>query len=163
MCQFVLNNEVPADNQAIISLHAKLFGPARFTRAAHLIRERAMHDLSLSYTIYNKDQLIGSIRLTPILIGPSKTLLLGPLAIDTFYHKQGLGRKLMQKALEVAKNTDFEAILLIGDIAYYSKFGFGILYNTEIILPAPTEPTRILGMELKEGALNNLKGTIKNV
>ena len=163
MCSFIINQETIADSIALVNLHSKLFGPARFTRAAHLIRENGCHRLDLCFTIYKNNNLIGSIRITPILIGQKKALLLGPLAIDHNYHGIGLGSKLMKKSMKniLAKKLDDELIFLIGDFAYYNKFGFKHIDASNIILPSPVDKKRILAFEIHKRSTENLKGYVR--
>ena len=163
MCNFIINLETIADSIAIANLHSKMFGPARFTRASHLIREKSPHSLDLSFTLYKDNNLIGSLRITEILIGKKKALLLGPLAVDSNYHKLGLGSKIMEKSIKniISKQLDDLLILLIGDFAYYNKFGFKHIATNNIILPAPVDKKRILAFELHKGATENLNGYVK--
>lgn len=40
------------------------------------------------------------------------------------YQNKGVGRQLIQKALETAKNLNFESVIVLGHSDYYPKFGF---------------------------------------
>ena len=54
----------------------------------------------------------------------------------------------------------YSRILLIGDLSYYGRLGFKKLTN--IKMPKPTNPDRILGIELISGAWNIPSGPIKS-
>lgn len=163
MCSFYIEKETIEDAKFIDTLHSELFGPARFTRAAHLIREKLHQNLNFSFTIQRDSQLIGSIRITNIYIGELPAFLLGPLAIDSNHQKLGLGSKLIKHCLSQILEHENEAklILLIGDYEYYNRFGFIKLKSQNIILPAPTNKQRILGLELAPLAAENLIGNVK--
>lgn len=160
MTNFRFNTEQKQDGEQINKLHQQLFGPARFTKAAHLLREYGKTNLSLSHSLYKGDILIGSVRITPIKLGITKALLLGPLAIDSAYQNIGLGSQLMNRTLSAIEESKSEAnlVMLIGDYLYYKKFGFSQLDSHNLIMPAPIDPARILGLELKPGGCLNLSG-----
>ena len=50
-------------------------------------------------------------------------------------------------------------MILVGDAPYYSRFGFSALSG--IIMPPPTNPDRVLGLALKEGAWDGLEGVVE--
>ena len=52
------------------------------------------------------------------------------------------------------------AVILLGDAAYYSRFGFSSLKTGELSLPGPFERERLLGLELRESALDGAAGLI---
>ncbi len=66
----------------------------------------------------------------------------------------------MQRALAAAKTRGHGAVLLLGDAPYYSRFGFSALTTGQLRLPGPFEPDRLLGLELREGALDGASGMI---
>jgi predicted N-acetyltransferase YhbS len=51
-------------------------------------------------------------------------------------------------------------VILLGDAPYYARFGFSDLKTGELSLPGPFERDRLLGLELREGALNGAWGMI---
>ena len=47
--------------------------------------------------------LIGSVQLSPIRIGETKALLLGPLAVEPAFRERGVGYALIERVLAQAK------------------------------------------------------------
>src|SRR4249920_3230503 len=88
--------EKPEDAAAIERLHERTFGPGRFVRTSERIRERHAHRLDLSYTARIGTLLVGSVRLTPIRIGDTPALLLGPLTIEPPFRERGIGFALIE-------------------------------------------------------------------
>jgi predicted N-acetyltransferase YhbS len=86
--------------------------------------------------------------------------VLGPLAVDPTCRELGVGRALMNLALAVARARGHGAVILLGDAPYYARFGFSAAKTGELSLPGPFEHGRLLGLELREGALDGAWGMI---
>lgn len=154
----IIKPECPEDYDAVEKLAEVAFGPGRFTRSAFRLREGVMHEPSLSFTLHRNDKLAGSIKLTKIFIGEDQALLLGPLVVSPEYKNDGLGAALMKKAVEAARLEGHEAIILVGDLDYYKRFGFQQVAHGRITLPGPADPARILICPLAEGAVEKYCG-----
>jgi predicted N-acetyltransferase YhbS len=48
----------------------------------------------------------------------------GPLSVLPAYQRQGIGSKLIEHTVEIAKEMGFKAIIIFGDPSYYHRFGF---------------------------------------
>ena len=83
--------ETAADALAIERLHERTFGPGRYAKTAYRIREGVGHKLDLSFTARIGTLLVGSVRLTPVTIGGTKALLLGPLTVEPPFRERGIG------------------------------------------------------------------------
>ena len=150
-----------ADHDLIVdAIAADAFGPGRFTRAAERVREMIPHDRTLSFLAVLEDEVVGSVRQTPIAIGARPALMLGPLAVRPAFKGHGIGRTLMRLAAEAARKAGEGAIMLVGDRAYYEPLGYQPLPPGSVILPGPVDVRRILGLALKPGALEGLSGTV---
>ena len=66
----------------------------------------------------------------------------------------------MDAALETAKARGHGAVILLGDAPYYARFGFSADKTGELLLPGPFERERLLGLELREGALDDCWGMV---
>ena len=51
-------------------------------------------------------------------------------------------------------------MILLGDALYYARFGFTTEKTGELSLPGPFERDRLLGLELRAGALDGAWGMI---
>ncbi|UXN06982.1 GNAT family N-acetyltransferase [Bartonella sp. HY761] len=154
--------ENAAHQDIIEQLNAEAFGPSRFTRAAHLIRESGGHDYSLSFVALKDNEVVGTIRQTPIYIGQNLSLLLGPIVISPSLKSAGIGKYLMNLAIDAARYADFPSILLVGDEPYYGRFGFKKIPQGRVIMPAPVNPDRLLGLELAPSSLVDIAGIVRH-
>ena len=153
--------ERPEDAAAIERLHERTFGPGRYVRTAYRIREKMPHQLDLSYTARIGTLLVGSLRLTPVRIGDTPALLLGPLTIEPPFRERGIGKAMMERALKDAKAKGHRLVVLVGDEPYYARVGFKRVPNGAIKMPGPADPARMLAAELAEGALSGVSGVVQ--
>ena len=57
-----------------------------------------------------------------------------------------------------AKADDWERVMLVGDYAYYQRF----VFKTEhVTMPPPTNPDRVLGRALVDGAWDGISGNFR--
>jgi len=154
--------ENPAHDIEIEAINAEAFGPARFTKAAHFIREGGPHDLNLSFVALMGGIVVGSVRQTPVMVGKKPALVLGPLAVRPEWKKRGIGGTLMRMSIEAAQNAGHKLIVLVGDEPYYAPFGFKMVQLGSMIMPAPVDPRRMLACELAPNALNGATGIVRH-
>ena len=98
------------------------------------------------------------IRYWPIEVGGEDALLLGPVAVHPTRQGEGLGGMLINESLAEARRLGWERVLLVGDAPYYRRFGFTKLDGVE--MPPPTNPDRVLGLALKSGAWDTVRGQV---
>jgi predicted N-acetyltransferase YhbS len=149
------------DAEAIERLHERTFGPGRYARTAFRIREGRGHELNLSFTARIGTLLVGSVRLTPICIGETKALLLGPLTVEPPFRSRGVGSSLVKCALKEAEAKGHKLVVLVGDEPIYAKSGFKRIPKGQVKMPGPVDPARLLVAELKKGAFDGVKGLIR--
>src|ERR1700727_3817935 len=113
--------ETANDAQAIERLHERTFGPGRFWLSAYRIREHVDHLLDLSFPARIGTLLVGSLRQLPICVGDTPALLLGPLTVEPPFRSRGIGRALLDRALEDAKASGHRLGGLGGGEGYYTR------------------------------------------
>jgi predicted N-acetyltransferase YhbS len=153
--------ETADDAVPIERLHERTFGPGRYAKSAYRLRERNPHLLELSFTARIGTLLVGSVRLSPILIGETRALLLGPLTVEPPFRDRGIGFTLIERALEAAKAKGHRLVVLVGDEPYYGKCGFKRIPKGRIALPGPVDPARLMVCELAEGAFEGVSGPVR--
>ena len=153
--------ETAADLTAIERLHERTFGPGRYARTAYRIREGIAHRLDLSFTARIGTLLVGSVRLSPIRIGETPALLLGPLTVEPPFRGRGIARALIERAQAEARRAGHRLMVLVGDEPYYGRFGFQPAPKRRVTLPGPVDPARLLVAELVPGAFDGVSGPIR--
>ena len=153
--------EQPDDGPAIERLYERTFGPGRYARTAYRLREGNEHRRDFSFTARIGTLLVGSLRLTPILIGATPALLLGPLTIEPPFRDRGIGRALIEASLDAAKKGGARLVLLVGDEPYYGRMGFKRVPHKQVELPGPVDRDRVLIAELQPGAFEGVAGAVR--
>jgi predicted N-acetyltransferase YhbS len=153
--------ETPDDAAAIDRLHERTFGPGRFAKTAYRLREQAAHRLDVSFTARIGTLLVGSVWLSPVRIGETKALLLGPLTVEPAFRERGVGQALIEQALKEAKAKGHRLVILVGDEPYYGKCGFKPIPPGRATMPGPVDPARLLVAELIDGAFEGVSGHIR--
>ncbi len=157
----VLEPETPADAEAILRLNERVFGPGRFARSAYRLRETTPADLSLSFVARVGTLLVGANAMTPIFIGSTPALLLGPLIVEPVFRSQGIGEALVTRSLDAAKGAGARLAILVGDEPYYARAGFKRVAPGRIVMPGPVDPARLLYCELQAGAFEGVSGKVR--
>jgi predicted N-acetyltransferase YhbS len=157
---FAIRAERASDVVAHEALLDACFGANRRQRTCQRLRDGHAPAEGLALSALRQGRLVGTLRLRHVSAGGVPALVLGPLAVDPSFRKLGIGRALVQRALAAAKARGHGAVLLLGDASYYARFGFSALKTGELRLPGPFEPDRLLGLELREGALDGAWGMV---
>lgn len=125
----LIRRERPSDEAAIETLTTAAFLDAPHTShteqfIVNALRKAGM--LSLSLVAENSEGLIGHVAASPVAIsnGSRGWYGLGPLSVMPGHQRRGTGTLLMTAALETLRNQGAQGCVLLGDPAYYSRFGF---------------------------------------
>jgi predicted N-acetyltransferase YhbS len=157
---FAIRAERGSDVAAREALLDACFGANRAARTCQRLRDGRAPAEGLALSVARQGRLVGTVRLWHVSAGGKPALMLGPLAVDASCCKLGIGAALMKHALSAAKAHGHGVVILLGDAAYYSRFGFLADKTGDLSLPGPFERERLLGLELRDGALDGAVGMI---
>jgi predicted N-acetyltransferase YhbS len=157
---FAIRAERGCDAAAREALLDVCFGGSRHARTCQRLRDGRLPAEGLAFAVRHQGRLVGTIRLWHVRAGGQAALMLGPLAVDPSCRSFGIGAALMDQALAAAKARGHDAVILLGDAPYYARFGFSAAKTGGLSLPGPFERDRLLGLELREGALGDACGMI---
>lgn len=152
--------ESPADAPEVEALYDLCFAPGRNALSSYRLRAGVAPVSGLCLVLRNaQDVLVAAIRFWPVRVAGRAVLLLGPIAVHPTAQGEGLGGYLMRESLRRAAAMGWARVMLVGDAPYYSRFGFFRLEGVE--MPPPTNPDRVLGLELTQGAWVDLRGAVE--
>lgn len=156
--------EAAADVAAREALLDRAMGPKRRKKSSEKLRRGRRPSEGLAFVARDASGgVAGTVRLWDVRLGEggAAALLLGPLAVDPSLKNAGIGSALMRHAIAEAARLGHAAILLVGDAPYYARFGFSAEKTGSLAMPGPYERHRLLALELVEGALDGVHGTLK--
>ena len=144
-------HETPQDQPAIEALLDRAFGPGRFVKVSERVREFAAYAPELSFLAWRDGELLGVVRQWRVRVGDTPVVFLGPLAVDPDRWSAGVGGGLVVRACHAAKDAGEGAVLLVGDNAYFARFGFDADIARDIRLPGPVDQRRVQVLALQDG------------
>lgn len=125
----LIRNERPGDEDAIHGLTLAAFEPMAFSDGteAPIIRSlRASGDLTLSLVAEENGAIVGHIAFSPVTIDGihDNWFGLGPVSVRPGMQRQGIGKALILKGLEMLRERGARGCALIGNPRIYSRVGF---------------------------------------
>jgi len=155
-----LSPETADDWWEVEALYDLCFAPGREMLSSYRLRAGVPPVGPLCWVARDSDgTLVGAIRNWPVRVGGKWALLLGPVAVHPTHQGEGVGGLLMRRALDEAADDRWSRVLLVGDAPYYGRFGFRKLEG--VMMPPPTNPDRVLGLELRPGAWVGVTGPVR--
>ncbi|QKV78373.1 GNAT family N-acetyltransferase [Amycolatopsis sp. Hca4] len=140
----LIRRETPADRAAIHTVHAEAFRREEGVTPveAPLVDElRAEGDLinALSLVAVREGTVIGHVCCSRARIGEDTTVAvgLGPLGVLPAHQKSGVGSALVHAVVAAADALGHGVVVLLGNPAYYSRFGFVTASDLSITAPDP--------------------------
>lgn len=87
---------------------------------------RAAGDLSLSLVAEDGTAIVGHIAISPVTIsdGSQHWFGLGPVSVTPDLQRQGIGFRLVTRAIADMRAQGAHGLVLLGDPEYYGRFGF---------------------------------------
>lgn len=130
---------------------------------AHLLRRSPLFVPELAVLAEADGRLIGSVlycRANVLLDrgGKLSVLTFGPIAVLPAYQGQGVGGQLIRHTQSMARELGESAILIYGDPAYYSRYGFVAAERYGIASMQNQYCAALQAYELHEGALQAAAG-----
>ena len=161
---YIVTAETAAHVPERETLLDRAMGPARRRKSSEKLRRGRRPSEGLSFVALSAaGTVVGTVRLWDLSLGEGgqTALLLGPLAVDPSLKSAGIGKALMLNAISESRRLGHRAILLVGDEAYYARFGFFSDKTGNLAMPGPYERQRFLAIELADGALDGAHGVLK--
>ena len=111
------------DASSVRTLLTEAFETAAEAELAEALR--ADGDAEVEMVAEADGQVIGYIVLSP-MSAPERALGLGPVATRPNYEGHGVASSLIETGLAIATANGFTTVFLLGDPAFYERFGFSV-------------------------------------
>ena len=175
MEKITFRNETPADYKAVENLTREAFWNVYKPGCdehfvLHNFRTRSDFVPELDFIMEENGVLIGHVMFAraEIKLNNGKTLPImtfGPISIAPDFKRKGYGTVLLGHAMKKAKEMDYGALAITGNIGFYGKSGFVVAKTKGVRYHADPDAEYFLINELIPGFLDKVKeaggGTFK--
>jgi len=157
-----IRDERPSDEDTIRRIHRDAFGGDVEVRLVDLLRENNKALISLVAVIGG--DVVGHILFSSVTIGGAalngRAIGLAPVAVLPDFQRKGIGSKLIHEGLDRCKRVGYGVVVVLGDPAYYSRFGFRAAnaFGLENEYGVGDE---FMVLELTEGSLEEVSGLVR--
>lgn len=125
----IIRPEQAEDKQIIHDLTIAAFASVSFSdgsEAPIITKLRNDGDLTVSLVAVRDGDIVGHVAFSPVTIGTESDgwYGLGPVSVWPDKQRQGIGSALINEGLAILRANGAKGCVLIGDPAYYGRFGF---------------------------------------
>jgi putative acetyltransferase len=148
------------EQQAILDVHR-----AAFDREdeARLVQQLCLAGRNRFERLAEQDgQIVAHVLFSPVRIAQGddgKVLGLAPMAVVPAWQRRGMGAALLRESLQALRSADFRAVVVLGDPAYYSRFGFAPA-SQQGLIDTYGGGDAFMALALREGALDGYRGQV---
>ena len=123
LAEMIIRNEQQADAFPVATVVAEAFGRSD---EARLVRQlRTDGDAVISLVAVAGSTVVGHVMLSR-LAAPLRALGLAPVSVMPEHQRKGIGASLVKAGLKQAGEQGWEVVFVLGDPAYYKRFGFRV-------------------------------------
>lgn len=147
--------ETPGDIAVIHAVEAGAFPGA--AEADLVDRLRADGDLIYSLVAVADGVVVGHVAFSRMR-APDRALGLAPVAVAEAHRRGGIAARLIETGLERARDDGWTCVFVLGEPAYYGRFGFDPALAAGFA--SPYAGPHLMGLELSRGALAVREGPL---
>jgi putative acetyltransferase len=156
----VIRERMAADDMAIRRLNDDAFGGPYESRLIEDLRAAGLDAVEL--VAVEDDRIVGHILFSVLATSIDRhtvpALALAPLAVRPERQRRGIGSALVRAGLDLARERDWRAVIVLGHKGYYPRFGFSAALARP--LRAPFAGDAFMALELAPGALQGKQGRV---
>jgi predicted N-acetyltransferase YhbS len=117
----VVRLDEPGDRAAALEVERSAFGSDEEAAIVDAVRDE---EGSFALVAEEDGEVVGHVQLSRAVVGETPVLALGPVGVAPDRQRRGIGSALLRAALEEARRRGEIAVILLGDPAFYPRFGF---------------------------------------
>lgn len=160
-----IRTETPADYGAVDEILRAAFGRNDEAALVSQLRKDPAFVPGLSLVAELDGKPVGHILFSTITIEGVKhrhrSLALAPVAVLPQWQNKGVGRRLVEEGLALARQSGFDSVVVLGHELYYPKFGFKPASLWRIVAPFPVPENNFMAMPLRPEGLDGVSGVVK--
>ncbi|HGE8439871.1 TPA: GNAT family N-acetyltransferase [Serratia marcescens] len=153
--------EIPVDAAGIDALLRRAFGRDDEADLVQQLREDGLLTLGVVATD-DEGGVVGYAAFSPVDVAGEdrQWVALAPLAVDESLRRQGLAEKLVYEGLDSLNEFSYAAVVVLGDPAYYGRFGFQPAAAYGLNCRWPDTENAFQVYPLAQDALNGVSGEV---
>jgi predicted N-acetyltransferase YhbS len=129
----------------------------------HQLRKSKCYIKELDFVAISEGKIIGHIISTKARVIDKKgiiheVLCVGPFSVIPSMQNKGIGSRLMNRTIYVAKQYDYKGMILFGSPGYYHRFGFVNAQQYGITTKDDKNFEPFMALELHKKGLTHVKG-----
>jgi putative acetyltransferase len=146
----------PSDTAEILSLHKTCFPTD--AEAKLVARLSQAGDIAISVAAQQEGKVIAHV-LFSVMRAPFRAIGLAPISVADKFRRQGIAEKIINTGLELAAKEDWQAVFVLGDPSYYSRFGFSA--HLAASFTCPYQGPYLMALSLSGNSLPQITGNIE--
>lgn len=156
----VVREERAEDAEAVREILVAAFG--REAEARLVDRLNASGKVASSLVAEEQGRLLGHVLFSRIEIGQAGLpgLSLAPLAVLPAFQRLGIGSALVSAGLQRLRVAGHARVVVVGDPAYYPRFGFVPAAGFGLACPFPAAAEAFMAIALARDAYKEAAGTV---
>lgn len=157
--------EAPGDYGAVREVIEVAFGRPDEASLVNALRDAGLPLVSLVAVV--DGSVVGHVLFSHVSVeSPTRhrgfsAFGLAPLAVLPAYGQRGIGSRLVREGIEECRRSGHDALFVLGDPAYYRRFGFTTAAARGLSCEFPAPDEAFMTMELRPGALDGARGLVK--
>lgn len=163
MTEVEIRAEEPDDHPAVERIHRLAFGRSAEAELVAALRRESGPRLSL--VAERAGQAVGHVFFSPVTIegaaDPPPAAGLAPLAVLPEAQARGVGGALVRSGLGRCRSLGWRAVFLLGEPAYYGRFGFVLAAPRGLHYESPAFDAAFQLLELEPSALDGCRGQVR--
>jgi predicted N-acetyltransferase YhbS len=165
----IFKPEKPSEFQTIHNLVKVAFQTAKVSNGneqnyVDKLRSSGNYIPQLALVAEEDGKIVGHIMLTKTYVTTTdlkfEALLVAPLCVALEYRRRGIGSTLVEASFDLAKKSGYTAVFVVGDPAYYNRFGFQSSARFGIRHVPAIPEQYVMVRELTVDALSGVNGTV---
>jgi putative acetyltransferase len=157
----LVRDEQPRDREQVRKVNEAAFG--RSDEADLVDRLRVEEAVLLSLVAEIDGEIIGHILFSRMILEtaqmPIAAVSLAPMAVLPDYQGRTVGSQLVRRGLAQLYERGERIVIVLGHKQYYPRFGFSSEKARYLVSPFP--PEAFMALELSDGALAGIHGTVR--
>ena len=154
-----------ADAGAVREVHLEAFaGRENEARLVESLHAASAAPVSLVAVDEASGGVVGHVLFSPVEIRDGRESIravgLAPVGVLPGYQGKGVGSRLIRAGLEACRKSGYDAVVLLGEPGYYSRFGFDRASDYGLSNEYGVDEY-FMAVELRSGALDGAGGNVR--